>query len=138
MKLKNFTALPKFFVSKKLPNIHTIKLLSIDIIDNNKLLNFLVPSSNLKTNYTSSILIDTENQINGNIECKFNCTCDSFKYEYSAMLNTHDSLIDKIINLKIPKHPKLFVCKHLFVAIQILFKHNNISNLTNYFRIKSI
>jgi hypothetical protein len=136
MKIKDFITLPKSFLHKIFPKLNSIKLLNIDIISNTtKVLNFLVPGT--KNNYFSSVLIETDEQITGNTSCKFNCTCDSFKYQYSALLNINNGLINPILKtIKLPKKQNLFICKHLYSTIQIILIHNNIKTLSRIYRIK--
>lgn len=138
MKLKDFIKIPNFFLKKTFPNIHTIKLLSIKKSDNDDifLLEFSVPSSNIDIKYKSSILINTSNQISGNNDCKFKCSCDSFKYEYETILFNHSALIGSPHSIKPPKKQKLFVCKHLYMCIRIILKFRNIVNLSYVLKTK--
>jgi len=136
MKLKDFIKIPNFFLKKTFPNIHHIKLVSIKLKENNFLLEFSVPSSNIDIKYRSFILINTDNQISGNNDCKFKCSCNSFKYEYETMLYKNSALIGNPENIKLPKKQKLFICKHLYMCIQIILKFRNITNLSYVFKTK--
>ena len=125
MYLKYFMKLPRFFINKLLPNIKTLLLISISKINNGYLYQFNVPSSNSGF-YQTSILINN-NIISDNSLCKFRCTCDSFKYQYENILYSHDALIGKPNIIKPPKQNKLFVCKHLYITLQLLYKFNNLN-----------
>jgi len=137
MKLKDFIKIPNFLLKKTVANIHSIKLISIKLKDNNFLLEFSVPSSiNMNNKYSSFILINTNNQISGDNDCKFKCSCNSFKYEYETMLYKNLALIGNPENIKLPKKQKLFICKHLYMCIQIILKFRNITNLSYVFKTK--
>jgi len=137
MKLKDIIKIPNFLLNKQVVRLQFIKLESIKLIDSNILLKFLVPSAkNPDIKYSSSILINTTNQISGNNDCKFKCSCDNFKYEYETILHKYNSLIGTPSSLKFPKRPKLFVCKHLYMCTNVLLKFRSIGNLSYVFKIK--
>jgi len=136
MKIKDFAKLPIFFIKKTMPSLDSIKLDSIKFINNNSLLQFTVLSSNRDIKYNSYIYLDSQTNFLLDNNCKFRCTCESFKYEYEAMLEKNDALIGEGTHTKLPKKQKLFVCKHLYMCIRFIFKFRNIKNLSNIFKIQ--
>lgn len=107
-----------FFPQSLKDRQQSLKNISISSINIKKEVGLISISSITNKKYQTQIKIYDE-EISSKSPCEVSCTCDSFKYEFSSVLDKHDALIDpknfrtnKIAKVKNPLSV-VSGCKHI-------------------------
>jgi len=112
MKLKQFFVRPGRFRNRETIPISNVQYLG----RNDNIFEFVVSNPKKNTSYTCSIYIDDKMNV------KFDCTCDSFKYQFAAILSYRNALLyPEKYSKKLPRNIAIaYICKHLEACINFL------------------
>jgi len=129
-----FLAKPLFFKDKTILTLTKNNIISCDIDQEKKLslIKMIQKSSELGKYYTLIFELNTDHEITHNTKIKVSCTCMNFKFQCKTLLWKYDSLYGPVDDDRLPKsQTKPYICKHLYAAINLLLKMNNITTIKN-------
>jgi len=124
-----FAAKPAFFKDRKIVPMVKENIVSCYIDEKNKwtLIEFVNKSSKSGKIYNLEIQLYTTDTIQSITEIKVNCNCASFLYQCKSLLYTRDAVYGPTEITKLPKkYNKPYVCKHLYAALVLLMRLNNV------------
>jgi len=94
------------------------------------IIKMLKKSSKSDKLYELIIQIDTVDAISSRNLIKVHCECANFKFQCKSLLWKYDSLYGEPDVKQLPKkHSKPYVCKHLYAAILLLNRLNNVQSI---------
>lgn len=131
--ISQFLYKPINYKDKDLPRYNDITLVSIQENQEQKNIILTLTCNSLSNNkkyYIEKIWINTIDIISPSNLVKFNCTCKSFKYQYSTLLYFSNNLLGQPESTKRPKKQhRIFICKHLYGCLYFISSYKSISNL---------
>ena len=122
MKASYYLAIPNKFQNREKIRLNEFAILNI--FDN-------IIKFNVKNKYIAELWFEN-GILSPASQVKFNCTCDSFKYQFSqivALNNSHLKLDKPTIRLP-KKYPTHYICKHLESCLKYIIRFKNISTLS--------
>lgn len=127
-----FAAKPRFFKDRQIIPMVKRDIVSCNIDEDNKftLIKLVNKTSKSGKIYTLNIQLFTIGVIAASTQIKVNCDCPSFLYQCKSLLNTRDAVYGPVENVKLPKKfNKPYVCKHLYSALILLMRLNNVTTI---------
>jgi len=127
-----FAAKPRFFKEREIIPMVKRDIISCDIDKENgftiiKLVNSTSKSGKI---YKLEMQLFTIGSIAASTQIKVNCDCPSFLYQCKSLLNTRDAVYGPTEVTKLPKKfNKPYVCKHLYSALVLLMRLNNVTTI---------
>jgi len=127
-----FLAKPLFFKDKTIYTLNKNNFVSCNIDKDITVIQLIQLSSELGKTYTLDFELNTIHEITHNTKMKVHCTCMNFKFQCKTLLWKYDSLYGPVEDDRLPKNQsKPYVCKHLYAAIILLLKMNNVNAIKN-------
>lgn len=129
LNISYFLPKPLFFKDRDIRPIYKEDISSC-VIDDEKgvtIIKFVQRSSKSDKIYDLVIELDTVDTITTQTNVKVHCNCANFKYQCKTLLWHYDALHGDVEDRRLPKkQSKPYVCKHLYSAILLMNKLNNV------------
>lgn len=121
MKANYYLSTPSIFSNREKIYPYQIKIINIQ----NNIIEFIVKQKHISKIWFNNGIISPSSDI------KFDCTCDSFKYQFSQILAAKNSSLTLIKpSNKMPKkQPIHYICKHLEGCLKSIIHYKNILNI---------